>query len=193
MAAQQDGRRGHFHAVRFYEDDASLCRLVAEFAGDGLAAGEPVVIIATAAHADGIKAGLATLAFDPASRESHGELLFLDADQALATFMKDGAPDPDQFQRIIGGRLDQAARGRSHPHVRAYGEMVDLLWKKGATAAAVRLEVLWNQLAENRPFSLMCAYSMGNFYKHGAYEEICQQHSHVVSAGGAPVPVVVGG
>jgi hypothetical protein len=36
--------------------------------------------------------------------------------------------------------------------------------KDGLTTAAIKLEVLWNQLAMTREFSLLCAYSMGNFY-----------------------------
>jgi hypothetical protein len=91
----------------------------------------------------------------------------------------------------VGGVLDRAAESQPRAGVRAYGEMVDLLWKQGAAAAAIRLEVLWNQLAESRAFSLLCAYSMGNFYKQGAYEDICRQHTHVVSSTGHPVPVLV--
>ena len=38
------------HAVQFYEDDELLLEVVARFAAAGLAAGEPVVIIATEEH-----------------------------------------------------------------------------------------------------------------------------------------------
>ena len=41
---------GHFHAVRFYEDPDSLCRIVGEFIGSGLEQGEPAVVMATPAH-----------------------------------------------------------------------------------------------------------------------------------------------
>ena len=71
----------------------------------------------------------------------------------------------------------------------AYGEMVDLLWRGGHTIAAVRLEMLWNQLAMTHDFSLLCGYSMGNFYKDAGVGDICRQHSHVISAEGDAAPV----
>lgn len=36
----------HHHAVRFYQDSESLCRIVGEFVGKGLEGGDPAVIIA---------------------------------------------------------------------------------------------------------------------------------------------------
>ena len=83
--------------------------------------------------------------------------------------------------------LEKAARGRPHCTVRAYGEMVDVLWKDGATAAAIRLEMLWNELAGRHSLSLLCGYAMGNFYKEAAVEDICSHHTHVMSETGAPV------
>jgi hypothetical protein len=32
---------------------------------------------------------------------------------------------------------------------------------------------------------------MGNFYKHGAFENICGQHTHVVSSSGQVTPIGV--
>jgi len=191
MADHVHRHGGRFHSVRFYEDDASLCRLVTEFIGDGLAAGQPAVVIAVPRHRDGIIRGLGTLAFDVAQLEERGDLLLLDAEETLATFMKAEAPDPAAFVQSIGGILDRLAAGRPQVTVRAYGEMVDCLWKRSATDAAIRLEVLWNELADARGFSLLCGYAIGNFYKYGAYEDICRQHTHVLSASGQPTPVTV--
>jgi len=42
--------------------------------------------------------------------------------------------------------------------VRAYGEMVDVLWQRGERDAAIRLEEFWNDLARLQTFSLLCAY-----------------------------------
>lgn len=175
---------GHFHAVRFYEDEESLCRIVADFLGDGLVAGQPAVVIATPAHREGIAHALEALSFDVGRLRTNRDLLMLDADETLSTFMKDGFPDPHAFRRSVGSALEDASAGRPEATVRAYGEMVDCLWKRDAADAAIRLEVLWNDLATTCAFSLLCGYSIGNFYKHGAYEHICGQHTHVVSAMG---------
>lgn len=186
------GRRSsHLHAVRFYEDDKSLCRIVAGFIGDGLAAGQPGVVIAVPSHCEGISQGLRALSFDVDRLRHSGDLMLLDAEETLSTFMKDGRPDSAAFRESVGGLLDNVTGGRRSVTVRAFGEMVDCLWRNDAADAAIRLEVLWNELANTRAFSLLCAYSMGNFYKHGAYEDICGQHTHVVSGAGQPTPVGV--
>lgn len=71
-------------------------------------------------------------------------------------------------------------RGRERTPVRAYAEMVDVLWKQGKTEAAVRLEVLWNELASTHVFSLLCGYAIGSFYKQTQqYEEVRSLHTHV--------------
>jgi signal transduction histidine kinase len=67
--------------------------------------------------------------------------------------------------------------------VRAFGEMVDLLWKDGNTEGAIRLEELWNGFAAHHRFSLLCAYSMGNFVgtaHAGQFQAICHAHTHVL-------------
>jgi MEDS: MEthanogen/methylotroph, DcmR Sensory domain len=182
---------GHFHAVRFYQDEQSLYRIVADFIGDGVVAGEPAVVITTPLHGEMISRELEALACDVSRLQASGELLILDAEETLSTFMKDCVPDPVAFQSSVGGALDRATAGRPHASVRAYGGVVDCLWKVGQCDAAIRLEVLWNQLANTRAFSLLCGYCMGNFYKHGAYEHICDHHTHVLSAGGHPTRIVV--
>ena len=191
MNKHVEAGREHFHAVRFYEDERSLCRIVTDFIGDGLAARQPAVIIATPPHREEIDRGLYALALDVRRLKENGELLILDAEETLSTFMKDGVPDPVAFRATVGGLIDGATAGRPNATVRAYGEMVDWLWKHDAPDAAIRLEMLWNQLADTRAFSLLCGYSMGNFYKQGAYEDICSQHTHVVSAAGHPLRVSV--
>ena len=125
------------------------------------------------------------LSFDGIASAERGNVA--DAEDA-STFMKDGRTDAARSQSV-GGVLGNLTGGRHGVTVRAFGEMVDWLWKNDATEAAIRLEVLWNELANTRAFSLLCGYSMGNFYKHGAYENICSQHTHVVSGAGQPTPI----
>jgi hypothetical protein len=64
---------------------------------------------------------------------------------------------------------------------RACGEMVDVLWQDGLRAAAIRLEMHWNQLAMTHDFSLLCGYAMGSFYKDAGMRDVCAQHSHVIA------------
>jgi hypothetical protein len=175
---------GHFHGVRFYSDADSLCRIVGGFIGEGLERGDIAVVIATPEHTARIESCLRSRGIEVDEQKRQGRLMSFDARETLQLFMRDGMPNPGSFRRALSSALMQARRGREHCAIRAYGEMVDLLWKDGFEAAAIRLETLWNQLARTHDFKLLCGYSMGNFYKGVAIEEIQKQHSHLVADDG---------
>ncbi len=171
----------HEHFVQFYENDSFLIDEVSGFLGAGLAAGQAGIVIATAAHRAGFEAKL--LAGQAAAAESPleaGRYIALDAAETLSRFMVDGWPDEGRFAAVIGGVIRQAAPdGR---RVRAFGEMVSLLWAEGRHEAAIRLEEMWNDLAAAHSFSLLCAYPMGGFHDHehgGSFLHICNAHSEV--------------
>ena len=71
--------------------------------------------------------------------------------------MLHGWPDDARFNQVATG-LIQRARGPGR-RVRAFGEMVALLWHQGHNRATVRLEYLWNKFREEQEFCLFCAYS----------------------------------
>lgn len=168
------------HAVRFYENRDSLARIVGQFLGEGFISGLPAIVIATPEHRDAIRDVLGERFFDVSRLEAVGNLIMADATVLLSEFMVDGMPDAALFQSAVTPLIDKACRGREGCVVRAYGEMVDVLWKAGHTVAAVRLETLWNQLAGTYSFALLCGYSMGHFYKGTAHDELRALHTHPV-------------
>jgi signal transduction histidine kinase len=173
----------HRHIVRFYENEAFLTAAVADFLAEGFAAGEPVVVIATAAHREGFTLRLRSKGIDVRRALREGRCVFLDARETLTAFMAGAAPDPARFRAVVGAVLEGAAAAGGGASVRAYGEMVDLLWKDGNTDGAVALEELWNELAGAHEFSLLCAYAMGNFVNAAdadGFQRICQAHTHVL-------------
>ena len=181
--SQAETKGGHFHAVRFYEDDTSLCRIVSDFIAEGVAIGQPALVIASAAHNECILDNLRATGIDVAGLQQNQELLLLDARETLNVFMEDGLPNPDRFREVATAALRRVGRGRATT-IRAYGEMVDLLWKDGRSAASIKLEMLWNKLAGTHDFSLLCGYAMGNFYKDVTIEDVCRHHTHTVSGTG---------
>ena len=52
------------------------------------------------------------------------------------------------------------ARGKRSVKVRAYGEMVDVLWQNANQSAAIALEEMWTDLGAVYPFDLLCGYAM---------------------------------
>jgi PAS domain S-box-containing protein len=172
------------HIVQFYESDDFLCDTVANFLGAGLEAGEPLLVIATAAHREAFRGRLALRGFDVEGACNSGQLTLLDARETLATFMVGGMPDWSRFKEVIGAIITSGRKGRDG-RVRAYGEMVDLLWRDGHPKAAIALEELWNDVGKIHSFSLLCAYVMGNFYKEADgqhFHEVCRTHTHVLPA-----------
>ena len=175
-----DRVHAHHHAVQFYGNESELFKTVGTFLSEGLVSGQPAVVIATVDHAAAIQDALASHLIDVARARHLGDLVMLDAEETLGTFMHNGAPDKLLFQRHVGGLLEQAVRGRGRTPLRAYGEMVDVLWRRDQTDAAIRLEVLWNELASLHHFSLLCGYAIGNFYKETSkIEDVCRQHTQV--------------
>jgi MEDS: MEthanogen/methylotroph, DcmR Sensory domain len=182
-------RNGHFHAVRFYENAAALSQIVASFLTEGFHASQSGVIIATPVHCAAIEKRLGERSLDVDQLKRDGSLLVIDADEMLAKLMVDGMPDSMRFHHTLVPVIEKACGGRQDRVVRAYGEMVDVLWKADQTVAATRLETLWNVLANNHAFSLLCGYAMGSVYKNAAIDEICSHHSHVITMGGDLVAV----
>ncbi|HET9752408.1 MAG TPA: MEDS domain-containing protein, partial [Myxococcales bacterium] len=175
----------HQHAVQFYDSDEFLGARVVSFLRVGLREREPVVLIATPEHGALFRAhlGESGIGVDAALRD--GSLVLLDARETLSKITVSGMPDWHRFKQVVGGVLERALLATSAAHVRAYGEMVDVLWRDGQPAAALRLEEFWNDLGAIHAFSLLCAYRMGNFLKEadGAnFQHVCQAHTHVVPA-----------
>jgi MEDS: MEthanogen/methylotroph, DcmR Sensory domain len=183
---------GHFHAVRFYDSEKSLCRIVASFLGEGLATGQSALVVGTPGHRRAIVEELRARHFDVVRMHAAGDLVLVDARKLMSEFMVDGVPDAARFMDCATRVLERAARGRKDVAIRAYGEMVDLLWKDGFDVAAIQLEMLWNRLARTHDFSLLCGYSMGSFYKDACLASISAEHTHIVGADGTAVVAEAG-
>jgi hypothetical protein len=171
----------HRHGVKFYPNEQSLFATVGGFLCQGLVEKQPAIVIATGRHRRGILAELANRLVDVDNAVRLGKLVVLDARETLALFMIDGRPDADAFGRHVGTLIaNVVARRPQQAVVRAYGEMVDVLWREGRQEAAIRLEILWNQLAARHGFALLCGYAMGSFYKETDWiERVCEQHTYI--------------
>lgn len=170
----------HSHVVNFYDDESQVSSEIARFVAEGLASGERVIVVATAAHRSAVDEVLVQFGTDAGRARVSGRLVTLDAEETLATFMVDGLPHLDKFDAHVGTLIDAAAEDGCG--VRVFGEMVAVLWQQGNVAGALELETAWNALARQHPFSLMCAYPT-TALDIGALadaNEVCGLHSEVV-------------
>jgi hypothetical protein len=184
MVATEYLNVGH-HAVQFYSHDEELAERVVPYLLEALGGGGVAVVIATPEHRCEFEARLRKAlggGADLAAAEDSGTYLALDASETVRELMVDGRLDRAAFDRVIGGLIRQAGTG-GRP-VRAYGEMVALLWDDGLVNAAIQLEAMWNELGRRHSFSLFCGYQAGSATRDGhldAFAAVCRLHREVIT------------
>ena len=172
------------HVVQFYGHDEELAEQVVRYLLEALGGGGVAVVIATPQHRREFEARLTQAlggGADLAAAEDSGTYLALDASETVRKLMRAGELDRAAFDRVIGGLIRQAGTG-GRP-VRAYGEMVALLWDDGLVNAAIQLEEMWNELGRRHSFSLFCGYPAGSVTGDGqidAFAAVCRLHREVV-------------
>ncbi len=166
------------HLLQIYENDAEFLAALAKFVGDGFRQNESVVVIGTAWHLTALEKQLAE--FDTDIFRARNQYIPLDAEDTLSKFMLDGWPNRQMFEACVTGILRQA--GKNGRRVRAFGEMVALLWAQGHQEATIHLEALWHQLQKKQAFSLFCAYPKCGFTEKSAngVRKICEAHSKII-------------
>jgi hypothetical protein len=167
------------HDLQLYPNDEALVTSLADYVAAGFNKEECVVVIATLEHLEAVRRRLAN-DFDLDLAISLDKYMPIDAATFLQTFLVNDWPVKDLFIKAVTPVLERAYAGKRA--VRAFGEMVVLLWKKRLHGATVQLEQLWNDLAHHYDFKLLCAYPQSAF-DHGlesALQHICKAHSETV-------------
>jgi hypothetical protein len=171
------------HYVQLYgSDDRLLTRNVTRFLAEGLRRGDGLITIAGPEHSGSIARQLRVeRGYSRAVLE--GRLIFLDAKTTLDRFMVNGHPDPALFESVIGGTLRDVQARAGHTGVRAYGEMVGVLWKAEQYAAAAGLETLWNRLLQSSHIRLFCGYPIdvfGDEFRSEKIDPLLCAHTHLL-------------
>ena len=176
---------GH-HLLQLYENEKALLDTLEAFAGCGFQARESVVIIATDSHLQELENRLQTKGFDLKILATKGLFLPIKADEALARFMVKDWPDEQRFRSYVTQIIGKAKKGGRQ--VRAFGEMVAVLWGRGLSGATVRLEHLWDHLVREEKLSLFCAYPKSGFTQdlRLSLQCICDNHSMVIAGDKMP-------
>jgi hypothetical protein len=175
------------HVVQFYGHEEELADRVAGYLLGALQDDGVAVVIATAAHRRSFERRLTRAGVDLAAAARAGTYRTLDAGDAVRALTTGGQLDRGAFDRVIGRLIADAGQGERP--VRAYGEMVALLWDAGLVNDAVQLEEMWGSLGLSHSFSLFCSYPARSVTGDGhleAFAEICRLHGSVV--GGWPAP-----
>jgi len=177
----------YHHSVQLYEESDAHVRTVGAFVAEGLAAGQPAIVVATARHREGIINDLYTRLINCDKAIQAGQLSMLDAAETLRLIMVDDAPDPGRFEKAFSAAIEHVQQRHGHVPIRVYGEMVDLVCARGLTTAALQLEMLGNKLSMQYDVGILCGYARGRFEESSAFlRDVCSLHSHVVESDSAP-------
>ena len=179
------------HVVQIYEDDKVFLDALSGFVGGGINAGDCVILIATESHLSALKDRLTGLGVHVNALISDDRYIPLNAEQILSEFMVNGWPDENLFNQLVTKLLQRARR--KNRRVRAFGEMVAILWAQGHNGATVQLEHLWNKFCEKEAFCLFCAYPKSGFTQdiNASISNICSTHSKVISASEKPLTEIL--
>jgi hypothetical protein len=169
------------HVVQIYENEDNFLELLAGFVDSGIACGDCTILIATRSHIEALERRLEILGHSVADLKSSRLYVPLDALELLRQFMINDWPDENLFKTEVD-KLIRIAKEDGR-RVRAFGEMVALLWAEGKIGATVRLEQLWNRFCENEAFCLFCAYPERGFTEDASASlmHICSAHAKVIS------------
>ena len=170
------------HVLQIYENDKEFIDILESFVTNGFRSGESVIVIATPEHLRALNQRLRDQEWDLFSLTLQDQYIPLSAEETLGQFMINGWPDENLFYHLLTNLLLRA-RNR-HRRVRAFGEMVAVLWSQGYSGATVHLEYLWNRYCGSERFSLFCAYPKSGFTEDAkeSLTHICACHSKRIAA-----------
>lgn len=177
------------HAVQFYESDSSLIDSLLQHFAAGLIAGDTAIIIGTANHREALAAELEGRGVDLEHARRQQRYIELDSAATLEKLLVEGWPDTAKFTQVIAGLVEQAQASNPGRRILLFGEMVAHLWAEGKHDATLRLEELWNGLAGQYPFFLLCGYPLDQFNRSehsGKFFSICGEHTHINPAESHP-------
>ena len=170
------------HVVHLYADDRELVEAVGPMLARALLDGDAALAVATPQHLAAFRAAIVAAGVDLTDPFVASRYHALEARTCLATFMEGVLVDGDRFARSVGARVAIAAGAGRAVHV--FGEMVGLLWDDGNIPAALEVEMLWNELAEQLQFALYCGYRHDTIAHDGdlaAVRDVCDLHSEVLT------------
>jgi hypothetical protein len=178
------------HAIQVYDCDKSFLNTLEGFATSGFLNDEAVIVIATPEHLERLNERISKAGFDIKVLIASDQYIPVDAHEALAEFLVNDWPDEERFKTFISKVIARARYGNRR--VRAFGEMVAVLWEKGLSGATVHLEKLWCALHENDSFALYCAYPKSGFTQEPceSINKICNMHSRIIRGESIPSTMI---
>ncbi|SFE63802.1 MEDS: MEthanogen/methylotroph, DcmR Sensory domain [Nitrosomonas sp. Nm166] len=168
------------HTVQICLNESSQVDLVTGYIKDGLLNEEAVIVIAKPALRQILKSKMDALCFDGQFLKDQDQIKFFDAEFLLSNLISDGILEEKVFQEYVAAPIYNAQS--NYKKARAFGEMVDILWKQDQHDMAIQLEGFWKNLTSTQELTFLCTYSLDKLDPDSydnALEHICKYHSHL--------------
>lgn len=174
------------HVLQIYDSHEVFINTLSQFVGDGINSGDCTIVIATRQHIKSLERLLTEHGINVDSLKNEDQFIALDAEEVLRSFMVNDWPDSTKFFNTISALFTRATR--KNRNVRAFGEMVAILWSQGLNGATVQLEHLWNEFCAGHHMTLFCAYPKSGFTEDAeqSIQHICATHSKVIYGSSVP-------
>lgn len=168
------------HVIQIYEREEILIDTISGFVGTGINAGDCCLVIATEEHLTDLHNRLLEHGVHVQTLIDDNRYIPLDAEDTLASFMINDKIDEYLFERTAASIMKKAQK--NNRRIRAFGEMVSLLWQQGNKAATIQLESLWNKYVEEGSLCIYCAYPRTAFeVVDTPLIHICSSHSKIIT------------
>jgi hypothetical protein len=166
------------HIVHIYPSNEAFLDALEGFVAAGVDQNEAVVVIVTPEQLQALGERLRKRSMDIDALQAGKALIAMDADESLGKFMIRDWPDEALFLHFVHRILVRTGNRR----VRAFSELVALLWARGHREAMLRLEGLWHRACASTELTLLCAYPRDAFPedRKSTIKDIQAAHSFVL-------------
>lgn len=172
------------HIVQFCDSDDFLASAVTLFAGEGLRAGEAVVLAGTDAHQRAVRRALVSNGVDPQAAVRNGQLILLDAHQVVTAALDDGRLDCARLEALGEEILGKLSGDVRFAGVRCWGEISNVLRAHGNIRDALAAEDVADRVGKRHHVRLFCSHHLDRFdpARYDSLTELCARHTHVIPA-----------
>jgi DNA-binding NarL/FixJ family response regulator len=173
----------HRHTAVVHSSMAALPDEYARFAGDALADGRPVVIIAPRTSLERVHARLESDGIAIGHAIDEGRYRVFDMASELARLMPHGRYERERFRESADRMLSDLAKAVPGRRAAICGEMAPHLWQEGRVENAIDLERLWDDVATASGADVLCPYCVDASRlaasEYSKFRDICAVHGAV--------------
>lgn len=155
------------HFCQLHRTPDTLNTALFTYAANGFARGDALIVFAAPERLHALRRHIVNSGRDVAALESSSQLHLRNGGDVLDRFVRCAQPDWTGFRHAIDSTV-KSVRAKGWQRLRAYGDMVNDLWRALNTAEAIRLEQLWNDVRRDHDFCLFCGYELDGL-DAGAY------------------------